>query len=84
MIEVLVVLAIISLLASLLLVSLSKGKAASQSTTCRNNLHQIGLALSMYVQEKSGTCPHYIGDAGPSYGDDTRYGLVYWSTELFP
>jgi prepilin-type N-terminal cleavage/methylation domain-containing protein/prepilin-type processing-associated H-X9-DG protein len=84
LIELLVVLSIIGLLASLLLVAASQGKNAARSTTCRNNLHQIGLALTMYVQEKSGAYPLYLGDAGPSYGDDTRNGLVYWSSKLFP
>src|SRR5437016_4120026 len=33
----------------MLLPSLSRAKARSQSTKCKSNLHQIGLGLSMYV-----------------------------------
>ena len=55
MIELLVVIAILAILASLLLPTLSKGKAAAVTTECRNNLHTLGLAMRMYVDE----CDHY-------------------------
>ena len=49
--ELLVVIAIIGVLAALLLPSLSRAKASASSTTCRNNLHQIGLAAQMYLAD---------------------------------
>src|SRR5437773_2011951 len=49
LLELLTVIAIISLLAAMLLPSLSRAKTRSQSTQCKNNLHQIGLGLSLYV-----------------------------------
>jgi prepilin-type processing-associated H-X9-DG protein len=49
LVELLTVIAVIALLAAPLLPSLSRAKAAGSRTVCRSNLHQIGLALHMYL-----------------------------------
>jgi len=49
LIELLVVIAIIAILAAMLLPGLSRSKMQAQSTVCMNHLHEMGLALQMYV-----------------------------------
>jgi prepilin-type N-terminal cleavage/methylation domain-containing protein/prepilin-type processing-associated H-X9-DG protein len=57
LVELLVVLAIIAILASLLLPALSKAKESARGTACLSNLHQIGLALQIYVSENNNRMP---------------------------
>jgi len=89
LIELLAVIAIIGILAALLLPVLSMAKAQVRSTTCKNHLRQMGLALHMYVGDYQSRYPHYLGPPGPAYGDAKGEGhaatdLVYWSSKLFP
>jgi prepilin-type N-terminal cleavage/methylation domain-containing protein len=58
LIELLVVIAIIAILAALLLPALGKAKQASQRCACLSNLHQIGLAATMYLADNAGKMPH--------------------------
>jgi prepilin-type N-terminal cleavage/methylation domain-containing protein/prepilin-type processing-associated H-X9-DG protein len=51
LIELLVVIAIIVILAAMLLGAVSNARRASYSIYCRNNLHQMGIALQNYVQD---------------------------------
>jgi prepilin-type N-terminal cleavage/methylation domain-containing protein/prepilin-type processing-associated H-X9-DG protein len=57
LIELLVVLAIIGILASLLLPALSRSKEAARATACLSNLHQIGVALQIYVSDNNNKMP---------------------------
>jgi prepilin-type processing-associated H-X9-DG protein/prepilin-type N-terminal cleavage/methylation domain-containing protein len=49
LIELLIVIAVIGILASILLPSLVRAKRAANSAKCKNNLRQIGFGLSMYA-----------------------------------
>lgn len=83
--ELLVVIAIIGILAALLLPALSTAKAHARSTSCKNHLHQLGLALQMYVHENSGRYPYYWGFPNPAYADSAgAANTPSWSAHLFP
>ena len=57
LIELLLVLAIIALLAGLVLPALARAKEAGRGAACLSNLHQIGVALQLYVQENNNRLP---------------------------
>jgi prepilin-type N-terminal cleavage/methylation domain-containing protein/prepilin-type processing-associated H-X9-DG protein len=57
LIELLVVIAVIGSLAALLLPVLGRAKESGRGTVCLSNLHQVGLALQLYVQENSNHLP---------------------------
>jgi prepilin-type N-terminal cleavage/methylation domain-containing protein len=69
LIELLVVIAIIGILAALLLPALSMAKAYAYSTSCKNHLRQMGLALHMYVHENGGKYPYILSLPETAYGD---------------
>jgi prepilin-type N-terminal cleavage/methylation domain-containing protein/prepilin-type processing-associated H-X9-DG protein len=57
LVELLVVVGIFSILTALLLPALSRTKEGGRSIACLNNLHQIGLALQVYVQDNQNKLP---------------------------
>jgi prepilin-type N-terminal cleavage/methylation domain-containing protein/prepilin-type processing-associated H-X9-DG protein len=57
LVEMLVVIGIIGILASMLLPALARAKAKANQIKCLNHLRQLGLALSMYAQDYSGEYP---------------------------
>jgi prepilin-type N-terminal cleavage/methylation domain-containing protein/prepilin-type processing-associated H-X9-DG protein len=80
LIELLVVIAIIAILAVLLLPVLAKPKAAGQSATCKNHLHESGLAMEMYVSDHNMYPPGLGGTPFQTWADWLApYNPVPWT-----
>lgn len=58
LIELLVVIAIIAILAAILFPVFAQAKAAAKKTQCLSNMKQIGVALTMYIQDTDDTYPN--------------------------
>jgi prepilin-type N-terminal cleavage/methylation domain-containing protein/prepilin-type processing-associated H-X9-DG protein len=61
LIELLVVVSIIALLISILLPSLQQARNQAKHTLCRSNMHQLGLAISYYIEENKDRIPWIKG-----------------------
>ncbi len=57
LIELLVVIAIIGILAALLFPAIRKSQETGRSAACLSNLHQLGIALQLYVQDNENHLP---------------------------
>jgi len=77
LIEILVVVAIIALLISILLPSLAAARRTSRTVACRANVHQMGLALTMYTNQYG----YYPGHHLPP-GSETAKEFIVWPTRL--
>src|SRR5215470_5789739 len=82
--ELLVVIAIIGILAALLLPLLLKAKASAHSASCKNRLHQIGLALQTFVNDHGNAYPYYINLDAITVNGPTNVNVeeAYWWAKL--
>jgi prepilin-type N-terminal cleavage/methylation domain-containing protein/prepilin-type processing-associated H-X9-DG protein len=85
LVELLVVIAIIGILAALLIPTLSAAKAHANSTTCKNHLRQLGIALQLYVDDHENKYLYTVNPYDPSL--DNAVGPAntrYWWAKLWP
>jgi prepilin-type N-terminal cleavage/methylation domain-containing protein len=69
LIELLVVIAIIAILAALLLPALGKAKARAQRVACVSNLREVGVALQLWSEDRTGRLPwRTLADDGGTKG----------------
>lgn len=74
-VELLVVIAIIGVLVGLLLPAIQAAREAARRTQCKNNLHQLAIAVTAY---------HDARQAYPSGRDGTGKRAVSWAFRILP
>lgn len=67
LVELMIVIAIIAILASILVPNLVRAKSRSQLTGCQSNLRNLGNALEMYNVDYTGRYPQAFSLLTPNY-----------------
>lgn len=81
LIELLVVVAIIALLISILLPSLSRAREQAKNTVCLSNMHQLGIVTLHYIDDNKGRLPYFLGTRGsdgqPTHAPYYQYHQIF-------
>jgi prepilin-type N-terminal cleavage/methylation domain-containing protein/prepilin-type processing-associated H-X9-DG protein len=80
LVELLIVISIMALLASILLPSLSKAREMAKSSSCLSNLRNVGLSISMYAADQK----YYPTSYSYIDGDSSAGGYLHWTATLTP
>src|SRR6201988_4702864 len=84
LIELLVVIAIIAILAAILFPVFAQAREKARQASCLSNMKQIGLGMTMYVQDYDETFPcnpwngQPVGTADNDYGKPTYVTRFCW------
>jgi len=70
--EVMVVVAIIGILATMMTSVVTSGRRQARQTDCKANLRQMGVAILVYRGEHNGANPPWLSAMYPEYLDDRR------------
>lgn len=72
LVEILVVIAIISILAALLLPTISKSREKARQTDCESKMRQFGMAIEMHGQDHDERLPNWLSNLYPRYNANDR------------
>lgn len=82
LVEMLVVIAVISILAALLLPALAQAKGRAQAIACMNNTKQLVIAWHVYAGDNAERLPYNLGMVGSSFRTDLNWvnNVMTWDT----
>lgn len=84
LVELLVVMAIISILAAMLLPGLARGREAARRVSCASNLRQLAMVFKMYSSENAGAYPTLQRRIGRNCDEPNSGILMFDGLSVYP